>query len=183
MFFHELPLAGAFVIELDLKSDPRGFFARTFDAKLMQERGLRGEIAQTSIAYNHQKGTVRGMHMQVPPVRETKLVRVTRGAIWDVIVDMRPGSPTYLRHVALELSADNRKTLYIPEMFAHGYQTLTDDNEISYAMSDFYTPGYERGYRHDDPALGIPWPLPVSVISDKDRAWPLLNAAGPVAGR
>ncbi|MBE0688770.1 MAG: dTDP-4-dehydrorhamnose 3,5-epimerase [Anaerolineae bacterium] len=171
MLFKPTPLAGAFVIELELRSDSRGFFARAFCAREFEEHGLKPAVAQCNIAFNHKQGTLRGMHYQLPPVTETKLVRCFRGAIYDVIVDLRPESPTYLQHFGIELSADNRQALYIPDMFAHGYQTLTDDCELMYQVSEFYTPGYEAGVRYDDPAFKIEWPLPADIISEKDLLW------------
>jgi dTDP-4-dehydrorhamnose 3,5-epimerase len=174
VLFTETALKGAYFIDLELKHDSRGFFARTFCAREFEEHGLQSAVAQCNLSYNTEKGTLRGMHYLAPPAQEIKLVRVIRGAIHDVIVDVRPGSPTYLQHISVELSADNRRALYIPSLFAHGFQTLTDDTEILYQMSDFYTPGYERGLRHDDPALAIGWPLAISQISEKDTAWPLL---------
>ena len=137
--------------------------------------GLRPQVVQANISYSHRKGTVRGMHYQLPPATEPKFIRCIRGAIWDVIIDMRPESPTYRKHFAIELSADNRKALYVPDMFAHGNQSLTDEAELLYLVGEYYTPGYERGVRYDDPAIGIEWPLPVTVISDKDASWPWLE--------
>jgi dTDP-4-dehydrorhamnose 3,5-epimerase len=174
MIFTETPLLGAFVVELELRSDARGFFARTFCRKEFEEHGLSPHVMQCNVCFNHQAGTVRGMHYQLPPSCEAKLVRCTRGAIYDIIIDLRPDSPTRLHHFAVELSAENRRMLYVPELFAHGYQTLTDGAEITYQMSEFYTPGVDRGLRYDDPAFGIRWPLPVTEISGKDTAWPLL---------
>ncbi len=168
----ETRLPGAFVVELDAKVDERGFFARTFDAKVFGEHGLVAEIAQTNLSYNRRAGTLRGMHYQLPPAAESKLVRCTAGAVYDVIVDLRPGSATFGEHVGVELTAQNRRALYVPPLFAHGYQTLVDRAEVAYQVGEFYTPGFERGARHDDPALGIEWPLEVAVISQKDSAWP-----------
>ncbi|WP_027483717.1 dTDP-4-dehydrorhamnose 3,5-epimerase [Deinococcus pimensis] len=176
MIFTETMLGGAFVIDVDVREDERGFFARTFCQREFEAHGLKPDVAQCNLSFNHRAGTVRGMHYQLAPAAETKLVRCTRGAILDVIVDLRPDSPTYLRHVAVELSEDNRRALYVPELFAHGYQALTDGAEVTYQVGEFYTPGFERGLRHDDPRLGIAWPLPVTVISAKDAAWPLLGA-------
>ena len=169
------PLSGVAVIDLERKEDDRGFFARTFDRKEFADAGLEPLVEQCNLSYNHKAGTLRGMHYQVAPATEAKLVRCTAGAIVDVIVDVRPDSPTYLQHYAIELSADNRRALYVPPMFAHGYQALTDGAEVSYQVSEAYTPGTERGLRHDDPALGLSWPLPVSVISPKDAGWPLMG--------
>lgn len=171
MIFRETPLKGAYLIELEPRSDARGFFARSFCAREFEEHGLKPAVAQCNLSYNHKAGTLRGMHYQLPPAAETKLVRCTRGAIYDVIIDLRPDSATYLQHFGAELSEENRKALYVPEMFAHGYQALSDGAEVSYQVSAFYTPGMERGLRYDDPAFGLQWPLPVSVISDKDAAW------------
>jgi dTDP-4-dehydrorhamnose 3,5-epimerase len=176
MRFTETKLKGAFIIDLDIKEDNRGFFARTFCAKEFEQHGLKPVVAQCNLSFNHKAGTLRGMHFQTPPACETKLVRCTRGVIYDVIIDLRPDSPTYLQHIGVELSADNRRALYVPELFAHGYQTLTDDAEVVYQVTEFYTPGCEGGIRYSDPAVGIEWPLPVSVISDKDASWKLLEA-------
>lgn len=175
MIFTETALKGAFIIDIEQREDRRGFFSRTFCAQEFLAQGLEVTNAQCSIAFNHKKGTIRGMHYQAAPATEAKLVRCTQGAIYDAIVDMRPDSPTYLSHIGVELSADNHKALYVPEMFAHGYQTLTDETEVVYQMNKFYTPGYERGLRYDDPILGIEWLLPVSEISDRDLAWELLE--------
>jgi len=176
MIFTETELKGAFIIDLEERRDDRGLFARTFCAKEFEEHGLKSTVAQCNLSFNHKKGTLRGMHYQVAPAVETKLIRCTHGAIYDVIVDMRPDSPTYLSHIGVELTAENRRALYVPEMFAHGYQALTDNAEVVYQVGEFYTPGYERGLRYDDPALSINWPLSVSEISEKDRAWPLIKS-------
>jgi dTDP-4-dehydrorhamnose 3,5-epimerase len=175
--FTALPLADAYLVDVEPHTDERGLFARTFDADEFARRGLAPAVAQCSVSFNLRRGTVRGMHWLAEPAREAKLVRCTRGAVHDVIVDMRPASSTYLRHVAVELSAANRTAIYIPPQFAHGFQTLEDATEVSYQMSEPYVPGHERGLRHDDPALAIAWPLSVSVVSVKDRAWPALRAA------
>jgi len=175
MIFAETTLAGAFVIELEPHGDERGFFARAFCRREFAEHGLNPEIVQANVAFNRERGTLRGMHFQYPPAAETKLVRCTRGAILDIIVDLRPESPTYLEHVAVELTDENRLALYVPERFAHGYQVLADETETSYQVGEFYTPEAEGGLRHDDPRLGLSWPLPVTAISDKDRAWALLD--------
>jgi len=175
MIFRETELAGAFVVELDKKPDDRGFFSRAFCSREFAEHGLKSQVVQANLSYNHTKGTVRGMHYQVTPATEPKFIRCIRGAIWDVIIDMRPESPTYLQHIGIELSADNRTALYVPDMFAHGNQALTDGAELLYLVGEFYTPGYERGVRYNDPAIGIEWPIPVTIISDKDASWPLLD--------
>ncbi|RMH46912.1 MAG: dTDP-4-dehydrorhamnose 3,5-epimerase [Alphaproteobacteria bacterium] len=175
MIFTETHLKGAFIIDLEERRDHRGFFARTFCAREFEAHGLKPMVAQTNLSFNHRRGTLRGLHFQRPPAAETKLVRCTAGAIHDVIVDLRPESPTYLQHVGVELSAANRRALYVPEMFAHGYITLTDGAEVIYQVGEFYTPGAEGGLRWDDPALGIDWPVAVEVISEKDAAWPLIG--------
>ena len=172
MRFIEMNLPGSYVLDLEPKPDERGFFARTFCVREFEVYGLKPTVAQCNLSSNHRRGTVRGMHYQIAPATEAKLVRCTRGAIYDVIIDLRPDSPTYLRHVGVELSADNRRAVYVPEMFAHGYQTLTDDVEVLYQVSEFYTPAAERGIRYDDPGFAIAWPLPVHIISEKDATWP-----------
>ena len=171
MIFTETKLRGAFTIDLERRADNRGFFARTFCQHEFEEHGLRPIIAQVNLASNKRKGTLRGMHFQYPPAAETKLVRCTRGAILDIIVDLRPESSTYLEHVEVELSADNYRALYVPERFAHGYQVLRDNTDTSYQVGEFYTPNAEGGLRYDDPRLGLKWPLPASVISAKDQAF------------
>jgi len=175
MIFNETHLAGAYVIDLEPHRDERGFFARAFCQREFEDHGLKPMIAQSNLAFNHRKGTVRGMHFQIPPAAETKLVRATRGAILDIIVDLRPESPTYLGYEAVELNDQNRRALYVPERFAHGYQVLVDDTETSYQVGEFYSPPNERALRYDDPQLGLDWPLPVAVISEKDRDAPLLE--------
>jgi dTDP-4-dehydrorhamnose 3,5-epimerase len=175
MLFNPTNLKDAFVIELEVRSDDRGGFARTFCAKEFEGHGLKPMVAQCNMSFNYQKGTLRGMHYQLPPAAETKLVRCTSGAIYDVIIDMRSDSPTYMQHFGVELTAENRKALYVPEMFAHGYQALTDGAEVVYQVGEFYTPGYERGLRYDDPTFGIEWPIPVTLISEKDAKWPFFN--------
>lgn len=177
MIFTETELKGAFLIDLEPHPDHRGFFARTFCAKEFEAQGLKPTIAQCNLSFNHKKGTIRGMHYQVPPVSETKVVWCLRGAIQDVIIDLRSDSPTYRSHISVELSAENRRALYIPELFAHGFQTLADETEVLYLMGEFYTPGYDRGFRYDDPAFGIQWTLPVSEISARDLAWELTEPA------
>ena len=175
MRFTETDLLGAFVIDLEPHEDDRGFFARAFCQHEFQEHGLNPVVAQGNLAFNRRKGTVRGMHFQIPPAAETKLVRATRGAIVDKIVDLRPESPTYLQHISIELSEGNHRALYVPERFAHGYQALVDDAETSYQVGEFYSPANERALPHDDPRLGLEWPLPVTVISEKDRNAPRLD--------
>ena len=175
MIFTETKLKGAFILDLERREDDRGFFARAFCQNEFKEHGLKPVIAQANIAFNKRKGTLRGMHFQFPPHPETKLVRATRGAIVDIIVDLRPESPTYLQHIEVELSADNHRALYVPERFAHGYQALEDATETSYQVGEFYAPGTEGGLSPFDPKLGLKWPLPVSVISPKDAAWKHLD--------
>lgn len=179
MIFNETKLAGAFVIELEEKADARGFFARSFCAEEFAAHGLTPAVAQCNLSYNVYKGTLRGMHYQLAPAAETKLVRCLSGAIYDVIIDLRPESPTYLQHLGVELSAENRRALFVPAMFAHGYQALTDGAEVMYQVSEFYTPGLERGLRYDDPAMGVEWPLSVTAISEKDAAWRPFSPARP----
>jgi dTDP-4-dehydrorhamnose 3,5-epimerase len=176
MDFISTPLRGAFVLELEKHVDQRGFFARTFCADEFQGRGLNARVVQCSLSFNRRRGTLRGMHYQAAPVAEAKLVRCIAGAIYDVIVDIRAESPTYLQHFAVELSAANRRGLYIPEGFAHGFQALTDGAELLYQISEFYAPGYDQGLRYDDPALAIQWPLVVTAISERDASWPLLGS-------
>lgn len=168
MIFTETRLKGAFVVDLEPREDERGFFARSFCQKEFEERGLKPVIAQSGLARNRSTGTVRGMHFQFPPAAETKLVRCISGAILDVIVDLRPESETYLQHVAVALDGGSLRALYVPERFAHGYQSLSDESIVSYELGAFYAPGLEGGLRHDDPALGIEWPLPVTAISARD---------------
>jgi dTDP-4-dehydrorhamnose 3,5-epimerase len=175
MIYKETKLPGAIVLEPQPISDDRGFFTYLFDVREAAAQGLRIGVAQVKLSYNHKKATLRGMHYQAEPAAEIKLIRCTRGAIWDVIVDMREDSPTYLQSFGIELTADNRTALYVPQLFAHGYQTLTDDTEIVYQVDEFYAPQHERGLRYNDPALALEWPLPVGVISKKDDSWPLLN--------
>jgi dTDP-4-dehydrorhamnose 3,5-epimerase len=172
MIFTETSLAGAYVIDLEKLEDDRGFFARAFSQNEFREHGLNPVIAQANIAFNLVEGTLRGMHFQYPPAAESKLVRCSRGAIVDIIVDLRPESPTFLEHFQVELNEENYRALYVPERFAHGYQTLRDNTETSYQAGEFYTPGTEGGLMYDDPELGLVWPLPVAVMSPKDEAWP-----------
>jgi dTDP-4-dehydrorhamnose 3,5-epimerase len=175
MNFTETKLQGAFVIAPEAHEDDRGFFARTFCQHEFADRGLDTVIAQASLAFNARRGTLRGMHFQYPPAAEAKVVRCTQGSILDIIVDLRPESLTYLEHVAVELSASSRLSLYVPKRFAHGYQTLEDDTEVSYQISEFYVPELAGGLPYGDPRLGLDWALPVSAISPKDAAWPALD--------
>lgn len=176
MQFVSLPLAGAWVIELERMYDERGFFARAFSDDEFARRGLASRFVQSGIAFNPRRGTLRGMHFQVPPHGEVKLIRCTAGAVHDVIVDLRADSPTFCQWAAIELSGDNRRTLYVPEGFAHGYVTLTDDAEMLYQMSVPHHAPAARGVRWNDPAFGIAWPLEPLVISERDASYPDFGA-------
>jgi dTDP-4-dehydrorhamnose 3,5-epimerase len=175
LIFNETPLAGAFVIDVDRRHDERGFFARTWSEEEFRERGLNPRIVQCSVSFNDRRGTLRGMHYQEEPHGETKLVRCTAGAIHDVIVDLRPDSPTFRRSFAAELSAENRRMLYIPKSFAHGFITLTDAAEVFYQMGNSYQADAARGLRWNDPKLGIDWPLQPVVMNRRDAEWPLID--------
>jgi dTDP-4-dehydrorhamnose 3,5-epimerase len=179
MIFTETKLKGAYIIDLERREDSRGFFARVFCQHEFEQHGLKPIIAQANVAFNLKKGTLRGMHFQYPPAAESKLVRCTRGAILDIIVDLRPESSTYLQSIAVELSEDNHRSLYVPERFGHGYQALRDNTETSYQVGEFYTPGCEGGLLYNDSRLGLEWPLPVAVISEKDAAWAPLSQIEP----
>ena len=172
MIFIPTALPGAFVIEPEPASDSRGLFARTWCRRELAAQGLDTELAQCSTSFNKRKGTLRGMHYQAAPFAETKIVRCTRGAIHDVIIDLRPDSATYTQHVAVVLTAEDRKALYVPKGFAHGFQTLEDDTEVLYQISEFYSPEHSRGVRWDDPAFGIAWPQDDRTMSERDRSYP-----------
>jgi dTDP-4-dehydrorhamnose 3,5-epimerase len=174
--FAETTLRGAWIVDLDRNEDERGFFARAFCQREFAEHGIPTGVCQANISYSATAGTVRGMHFQYPPADENKFIRVVAGALLDVIVDLRPESPTFLEHVSVELSADSRRALVVPPRFAHGFMTLTDDVEVLYMVSAFYTPAEEGGLRHDDAALGIEWPRTAAVVSDKDASWPSFEA-------
>ncbi|NER36174.1 MAG: dTDP-4-dehydrorhamnose 3,5-epimerase [Oscillatoria sp. SIO1A7] len=174
MIFAETKLKGAYIIDLERRQDDRGFFARSFCQEEFGSNGLHTQFVQCNISFNHQKGTLRGMHYQVEPHAEAKLVRCTMGAIYDVIIDLRPESPTFKQWLGVELTGDNRRMFYIPEGFAHGFQTLSDRAEVFYQMAEFYHPESARGVRWNDPAFGIKWPLEPSAISSKDRSYQLL---------
>ena len=174
MVFKETKLKGAFIINLKRLEDERGFFARTFCQKEFQEHGLNPQIAQANISYNKKRGTFRGMHMQLAPYEESKLIKCTGGAIYDVIIDMRISSDTFKQWVGAELTAENHQMLYVPEGFAHGFITLKNDKEVTYQMNQFYAPGSEKGFRWDDPAFGIEWPIQPVLISEKDKNFPLI---------
>ena len=172
MTFAETAVVGAWVVEPERLSDERGFFARTWDAEIFAERGLDARLAQCSVSYNARRGTLRGMHYQAAPHEEAKLVRCTRGSIFDVAVDLRPGSKTFRRWFGVELSADYRLAVYVPEGCAHGFLTLSDDSEVAYQISEFWAPDAGRGVRFDDPAFSIEWPEEVVVVADRDRTYP-----------
>ncbi len=172
MIFTETRLKGVYIIDIEPIRDERGFFARSFCQNDFTEHGLKVNVAQCNVSFNKKKGTLRGMHLQLPPKAEAKLVRCTRGKIYDVVIDLRPGSPTYCQWEAVELSADDYRALYIPEEFAHGFQTLEDNSEVFYQMFEFYAPEYASGVRWDDPAFGITWPLPGPIISERDQSYP-----------
>jgi len=171
MIFKETKLKGAFIIEPERLEDERGFFARTWCQREFEAHGLNPRLVQCNISFNKKKGTLRGMHYQIAPYEETKLVRCTMGAIFDVIIALRPDSPTFKQWVAVELTAENRRMLSIPEGFAHGFQTLEDNTEVFYQMSEFYHPECARGVRWNDPAFGTEWPLSDPILSDKDRSF------------
>ena len=171
MIFNETKLKGSFEINIEEKDDERGFFARLWDTKIFEEKGLNSKIVQCNISFSKKKGTLRGMHYQIHPFEETKVVRCTRGAIYDVIIDVRSESSTYKKWEAFELSANNRKMVYVPEGFAHGFQSLEVNTEIFYQVSQFYTANSEQGIRWDDPEFNIKWPMEVMMISQKDASW------------
>jgi dTDP-4-dehydrorhamnose 3,5-epimerase len=171
VIFTPTDLNGAFIVEAEPRSDDRGFYTRTWCAREFSAHGLNVSLAQSGLSYNRKRGTIRGMHMQAAPHAQTRLVRCARGAIYDVIIDLRPDSPTYCRWLAVELRGSSRAMLYVPEGFAHGFQTLEDDTEVAYHMSGFYEPTAERGVRWNDPRFAITWPLPDAITSDKDRRY------------
>ena len=173
MIFKETKLKGAFIIQIEKLEDKRGFFARSWCKKEFEAYCLNGNIVQSNISFNKKNGTLRGMHYQVAPYEEVKIVRCTMGAIYDVIIDLRPNSSTYMEWVAVKLTFDNHKMLYVPEGFAHGYQTLANNTEVFYQVSQFYSPEHERGVRWNDPLFNIKWPKVDNIIfSDKDKNWP-----------
>lgn len=180
MTFSPTEIEGVWIVEPERYEDERGFFARTWDASEFADRGLSGSLAQASISYNRRRGTLRGMHYQAAPHGEAKVVRCTAGAIFDVAIDVRPSSPTFLAWAGVELSAENRAALYVPEGCAHGFLTLADDVEISYQISTPHEPGAARGVRFDDPAFGILWPEEILVINDRDRTYPDFEARAGV---
>jgi len=172
MIFKETSLKGAFVIEPECRQDERGFFARTWCEREFTAAGLPLQWVQCNISFSRQRGTLRGMHYQAAPYEEAKLVRCTMGAIYDVIIDLRAELPTFRQWLAVELAADNRRLLFIPKGFAHGFQTLADETEVFYQMSQFYAPEYTRGVRWDDPAFKVSWPAGTRLISERDRGFP-----------
>lgn len=186
MILTEAGITGAFIVDPERREDARGFFARVWSAEEFAAHGLNASIFQCNISYNSRRGTIRGLHLQLPPFQEAKHVRCTRGAVYDVIADLRPDSSTYLRWIGVELTEENRRALYIPEGCAHGYQTLSDSSEVTYSVSTAHNPAAEAGVRYDDPLFRIAWPLEATTVSDKDRRWPdfvsdrgLARAVGP----
>lgn len=174
MKFEPAPIKDAWIITLEPVRDDRGSFSRTFCRKEFEEQGIPAPVAQCNTSFNTRAGTMRGMHFQRAPVVESKLIRCARGSLYDVIIDMRPDSPSYLQHFGIELTPENGKMLFVPGNFAHGFLTLEDRTEAFYMMGECYAPECGGGLRYDDPALGIIWPAPVAVISEQDRGWPLL---------
>jgi dTDP-4-dehydrorhamnose 3,5-epimerase len=172
MNFIETKMKGAYIIEPERVEDERGFFARNWCKREFETHGLNSRLVQCNVSFNWKKGTVRGMHHQVSPAQEAKLVRCTMGAIYDVFIDLRPDSPTFKEWLSVELTAENRKMVYIPEGFSHGFLTLADSTEVFYQMSEFYAPDCTKGVRWNDPAFGIVWPEKVTVISEKDKHYP-----------
>ncbi len=172
MVFSETKLKGAFIIEPERLEDERGFFARTWCTREFEVYGLNQKLVQCNISFNKKKATMRGMHYQVEPYKEAKLVRCTGGAIYDVIVDLRPDSHTFKQWISVELTDENRKMIYVPEVFAHGFLTLEDNTEVVYQMSEFYSSECARGFRWDDPAFNLEWPVDVKVIAEKDSHYP-----------
>jgi len=179
MIFTETKLQGAYVVDLEPFQDERGFFARTWCKKEFETNGLNAKLAQCSTSFNKKRGTLRGMHYQAAPYEEAKLVRCTMGAIYDVIVDIRKDSKTYLKWFACDLAAQNRRMLYVPKGFAHGFQTLEDNSEVFYQMSEFFHPEHSRGIRWNDPAVAVKWPLAEPILSPKDRSYPFLENTQP----
>jgi dTDP-4-dehydrorhamnose 3,5-epimerase len=175
LIFKETTLPGAYVIEPKKIGDDRGYFARVWCKKELQQHGLKGEMAQSNVGFSHRKGTLRGLHFQKSPHAEVKIVRCTRGSIFDVIVDLRPDSRTYKGWIGVELNEENNRMIYVPEGFAQGYVTLVDNTEMNYHTSEFYNPEAASGVRYNDVAIGIRWPLIPTIISQQDRSWPLIE--------
>jgi dTDP-4-dehydrorhamnose 3,5-epimerase len=172
MIFNETDLKGGYIIDIEMRQDDRGFFARSWCHKEFEAHGLKSTVVQYNISFNRKSGTLRGMHYQRAPYEEAKLVRCTQGAIYDVMIDLRPKSPTFAQWLGVELTAANHRMVYVPEGFAHGFQTLLDGTEVTYHVTEFYTPDAEAGLRYNDPVFAIRWPIEVRVISEKDRSWP-----------
>jgi dTDP-4-dehydrorhamnose 3,5-epimerase len=175
MIFNKTELEDAYIIELQEFNDERGFFARAFCEKEFKDHGIDFRVVQANTSYSSKKHTLRGMHYQEKPHQEAKLIKCTKGAIYDVIIDMRPDSPTFKKWAGVELTEQNRKMIYVPEGFAHGFLTLEDDTEVYYPVTESYTPGAEKGIRWDDPAFNIDWPAKAAIISAKDKSWPLFD--------
>lgn len=172
MIFTETKLQGAFILDIEKREDDRGFFGRAYCQKEFEAHGLPGPLVQTNVSLSLNAGTLRGMHYQFNPYEEGKLVRCVRGSLYDVIIDLRPESPTYKQWIGVELTQDNYRMLFVPERFAHGFITLTDNVEATYQVSQFYAPGSESGIRYNDPQFAIEWPREVTIITDKDNSWP-----------
>lgn len=172
MKFTPTPLSGLYIVEFEKNGDPRGFFARAYDAQEFKKLHLKDRFVQANVSRSRERGTLRGLHYQTSPHAEAKLIRCTKGALYDVALDLRPDSPTYKQWFSIELTAANYKQLYVPEGFAHGFITLEDDTETFYQVSEYYHPEAEKGVRYDDPTFEIKWPISVEVISDKDKTWP-----------
>jgi len=182
MNFMDTAVKDAFIIEIEKKTDDRGFFARTWCTNEFEAHGLKGDLVQSNLSFNKRKGTLRGLHYQIRPYEETKLVRCTKGAIYDVIVDLRPHSPTFRQWIGVELTEQNYRMLYVPEGFAHGFQTLEDNTEVVYHVSQCYVPNAEHGIRWDDPTFKIEWPMTEErTISSKDQMWPYYVEEKPKA--
>jgi dTDP-4-dehydrorhamnose 3,5-epimerase len=175
LIFTETPLPGSYVIDVEKINDHRGYFARVWCERELRQHGLKTNLAQSNVGFSHRRGTLRGLHFQKAPHAEVKIVRCTRGAIFDVIVDLRPESQAYRQWFGVELTEDNGRMIYVPEEFAQGYLTLADNTEMNYHTSDFFSPETVSGVRYDDPALGIQWPFAATVISEQDRKWPFLE--------
>lgn len=172
MKFEKTPIKDAWLITLEARGDARGYFARAYCRKELEAHGIDATVVQANTSYSRDAGTIRGMHYQNAPAAETKLMRCIRGSVYDVIIDLRPDSETYMQHYGIELSAENRRMLFVPKGFAHGFMTLEPHTEVLYMVGEYYTPECETGLRYNDPTFNINWPLEVTVISDKDKAWP-----------
>lgn len=178
MKFERTSFSGVLIVRQERNNDERGYFTRLICEEEFAREGLQTRFSQTSLSFNCKAGTVRGMHFQHAPHAETKLVRCSRGAIFDVVVDLRPEKPTFCQWQGFELSAENGVALYVPEGLAHGFQTLVDDSEVTYAITSPFVPGYGAGVRWDDPAINVRWPLPIATIAERDRSWPLIDKDG-----